>query len=392
MNAAYDHLVAIVLVGAIFVGTVVAMPAAMSFTTSQAVDQQQMRNTALNVFTAMLQGTGSPVNWGSIFPFSQSSVKTFGLAYSGTFSNYVLDANKVQRLDPRSPFYMNYSYARDLLNLKGYGFQFSLFRPFRVDWDIQWSNQTNYVWLGVNVTRTEDGAPIANAIVKANIIATATNQADKDSPGIQISEVAHETATNLLGRAEISENINITQGYTLDKAIAVMHIIVSGMDTMVIASRDTLAQECLKINTFGDTITLTFWDNEYYSGDVPNGARWVENIYGYDLQNLLTLYTGGKGDNNAKINNGAGLFDVWNMTFPGLSMINPSMLIFVLNVPLKTTGRTLIVIAGPFSFDASNKIFEFGPGKPTGAVLTTMRRFVIISGMTYVSELLLWKE
>ncbi len=75
-----------------------------------------------------------------------------------------------------------------------------------------------------------------------------------------------------------------------------------------------------------------------------------------------------------------------------LKTMDPGMLIFVINVPLKGVGRTLIVVAGPFSFDASNKIFEYGPGNPTGNVLTTMRRFVVISGMTYVSELILWKE
>ena len=391
MNAVYDHLVAIIFVGVLFVGTIVVVPAAMSYTTSQAVDQQQMRNTALNVFNAFLQGTGSPLDWGSPFPFDQNQVKTFGLASAQQFSSYVLDPDKVQRLDPSSPYNITYSYARNLLNLNGYGFQFSLYRPFIVDWDIQWSNVTNNVVLSVNVTRTEDGTPIPNALVKATIISTAIGKLDKNQTAIQISEIAPDATTNILGSAVISKTVNVAEGYALDKAIAIMHITVTGMDTMVIASRDSLAQDCLKITTFGDTVALTFWDNAYYNGSVPNGARWIEGIYGYDLQNLMTLYTGGQTVNDAKINNGAGEYDTWSMNFPGLRAMNPGMLIFVLNVPLKGTGRTLLVVAGPFSFDSSDKIFRFG-GDANSNVLAQIRRFVVISGMTYVAELDLWRE
>ena len=376
---------------AIFVGVVVAVPASMSFTTSQAIDQQQLRNTALNVFNAMLQGRGAPSNWGYQFPFDQNSVRTFGLASSSPFSGYILDSNKVQRIDPTLPGSMNYSYVRNLLGLQGYDFQFSLYRPFKVAWDIQWNDQTNDVALRVNVSRTEDGAPIPNAVVKANILATSTNPNKKDDPKLIVSQIYHTAFTDLLGQAEIDERLVIDSGYTLEKAIAFLHVVVAGMDTMVIASRDSNAQDCLKISTYDETISLTFFDQEYYNAsNTPNGERKIESVWGYDFESLMLLH---QGDSHDVVTQGSG-YDSWSRDFPGINSINPSMLVFVISVPLGfgQGGRQLVVIAGPFSFDSSNRIFQFGPETLTGNVLTTTRRLVVISGMTYVSELIFWKE
>ena len=72
VSIAADHLVAIVIVGIIFVGTVVVLPAT-SFSNLKVVDQQQLRNTAYNVFDAMLLDVGSPSKWGSSFPFDKST-------------------------------------------------------------------------------------------------------------------------------------------------------------------------------------------------------------------------------------------------------------------------------------------------------------------------------
>ncbi len=386
----YDHIVAIVLVGVIFVGTVITVPATINFTTFQAVDQQQLRNTATNVFEAILLGPGSPSNWGSIFPFDQANVNEFGLALDNQFSRFVLDTDKVQRLDPKGMGFISYSYVKDLLGLQNYGFAFSLFRPFNVDWDIEWTNQNN-IHLSVNVTRTEDGSPIPGAIVNANIIATATNPNKKDQPTLNVSEIYHTAYTNLLGYAEIDETIAIPSGYSLEKAIAFMHITVSGMETMVVASKDTAAQDCLRISTFEDTVGLTFWDQEYYNEtNTPNGERKIEAIYGYDFKSLMLLH---EGEQHDVVTQGAG-YDSWSRTFPGLNSINPPMLVFVISVPVGKGegGRQLVVVAGPFSFDQSNEIFTYGPGSIAANILTSLRRFVVIDDMTYVAELVFWRE
>ncbi len=381
---AYDHLVAIVIVSVIFIGTVVAVPAALQFTNSQAVSQQQLRNTALNIFSTMLLSPGNPSNWGSTFPFVPGSLKNFGLAYSDSFSRFKLDADKVQRLDVNSPGYVNYTTARNLLNLQGYGFKLSLFRPFRVEWDIQWGS--NQVQLSVNTSRTEDSAPIPNAQIKANIIATARNVNNEDSIIIVNQAVTHYS--DLMGRSNVVENVNVPSGYNLDSALAVMRITVSGMETTVVAQRNAEVQEFLNVNSYGDTLTLTY-RGEFFNGSYANGARRIVSILGYNMEDLMSIYDGSNDPvTSQQVNNGVG-YQYWNNTFPGLDALDPALLLFVVSVP---NPRRLVVVAGPFNFWETDKIFEFGPENTHGTLMTTMRRFTVISGMTYVTELLAWRE
>jgi hypothetical protein len=377
-------MVAIVLVGVIFIGTIVAVPAAISYTNFQAVEQQQVRNLALNIYNTMLQSPGNPENWGSTFPFDENNVQAFGLAKSDSLSRYVLDSNKVQRLDPLSPGYITYERTLELLELQGYGFKLTLFRPFKVGWDIGW--EENLVRVDVNTTRTEDGAPIPNAKVEAVVLATCNN-INKDDPLLVINQ-EQTLYTDLQGKCTLVESVDLPSGYSLDNALAVIHITVSGMETVAFASRNAGLMEYLKLNTFGDTVTLTF-RGEFLDGEYSQGERRVYNIFGFDLEDLLGIYDGSNEPvTSKKINHGFG-YDYWNRTFPGLSTIDPAMLLFVISVP---NPRRLIVIGGPFSFAADEKVFEFGGEEPQGPVLTTLRRFVIISGMTYVTELILWKE
>ena len=117
VNAVYDHIVAILIVGVIFVGAVVVLPA-MSFANLQAVDQQQLRNTARNVFNSMLLDTGEPRNWGSIRDFKKNDprVQRFGLASAQDSTFCVLDPDKVQRLVAGNPLnHLEYDRVRKLL-------------------------------------------------------------------------------------------------------------------------------------------------------------------------------------------------------------------------------------------------------------------------------------
>ena len=380
-------MVAIVLVGVIFIGTIVAVPAAISYTNFQVVDQQQLRNTALNVYNTLLQGTGTSSQWGSVFPFDENDVTSFGLALSDSLSKYVLDSDKVQRLDPLSPGFLTYDRVIELLKLQGYGFKFTLFRPFKVDWDINWDDQSNLnslVSLDVNTTRMEDGAPVPNAEVRANIIVTAKNPAKVDDPLFIISGEL-EKFTDIQGNCKLNKLVDIPSGYVLETAMAVMHITVAGMETVVVASRDYEAQKWLRMYTFGDTVTLTF-RNE--SMDLPEGSRKVQKAFGYDLRDLMEFYDGDEhGTTSTLINHGTSDYEFWSETFPGLGDINPAMLIFI----VKVTGK-YHVIAGPYAFSDPAKVFEFGPEDPTANVLANLRRFVVIDGMTYVTELVLWKD
>lgn len=384
MNAVYDHIIAILVVGAIFVGTVVVMPT-MSFINLQAVDQQQLRNTALNVFNAMLLGTGCPSDWGSTFPFDQNNVETFGLAYSEECSMYVLDTDKVQRLDEDSPGYIKYEYVRDLLKLKDYGFSLNIFRPFTVDWNLEIDETTSLVQFAVKVTRSEDGAPIPNAQVSVTIMATASHLTHKVEP-IAVVTSPKTFFTNALGKCEGNETVTLESVYKLESAVAIMKITVAGMSTVVVAREEGNIQNLVKIYTFGDTISLTFRD-EFYEN---SGEKRVIDISSYNYDELTRIFDGREQlPPDLKITKGEG-YVAWTNTFPGLKAMNPILLLYTLRV--KKPDR-LVIIAGPFSLWDYSRVFSFGPDSEQASnVAVKLRRFVVISGMTYIAELTLWKE
>ena len=78
----YDYMLGLTIVGIIFVAAMFTIPS-ISFINLRQVDQQQLRNTGLNLFNAILLGEGSPANWGSIYPFDQNNTESFGLSLSG---------------------------------------------------------------------------------------------------------------------------------------------------------------------------------------------------------------------------------------------------------------------------------------------------------------------
>ena len=379
----YDYMIGIVVVGVIFISAVFAVPA-ISYVNLLEVDQQQLRNTALNVFNAMLLGTGSPVDWGSTFPFDQNNVEAFGLAYSGESSLYVLDTDKVQRLDKDSPGYMEYAYARDLLRLEDYGFSLTIFRPFTVDWDLEINDAANYVSFAVNVTRSEDGRPIPNAQVSCTILCTAK----KDEELTVVVAQPKTFFTNALGRCEGNVTMQIPENFRIEKAVAILKITVAGISTMVVAQEDLWAQNVMKINTFGDTIILSF------RGELTNtsGVRRVLDINAYTYDALTEIYEGKDDPNSDKITHGYG-YVFWNNTFPGLKAMDPALLLFSVSVPVKGEGRRPVIVAGPFSLWESSEVFSFGPdSEQFSNVATKLRRYVVFSGMTYIAELTLWKE
>ncbi|HEX9261608.1 MAG TPA: hypothetical protein VF893_03685, partial [Candidatus Bathyarchaeia archaeon] len=247
MNSVYENIVAILIVGVIFVGTVVALPATIN-ANLQTVDQQQLRNTASSVFDSMLLDVGSPSNWGSKVHFDQdgnpyfdpTEVEKFGLAYADPFSKFVLDSDKVQRLNPGE---LDYESVRDLLRIQNdYGFLFSIYRPFRVASTL--SITDNSVNFSVTVTRTEDGTPIPKAAVKVTTFVTAAyiNKTKTTTPP-DIPEFISSPMAPVYGTTGVTGSYQNTTyvslgEYAVNSAVAIMEINVAGMSTTVVKQND----------------------------------------------------------------------------------------------------------------------------------------------------------
>jgi type II secretory pathway pseudopilin PulG len=384
VTAAPDHIVAIVIVGIIFVGTVVVLPAT-SFSNLNVVDQQQLRNTAYNVFDAMLLDVGSPSNWGSSFPFDQSNVEKFGLAYSDPFSKYVLDIDKVQKLDVLNPSgFVEYDHVRELLNIKEYGFRFSILRPFSTSSSLNVTN--NDVHFYVTVTKTEDGTPIPNAEVKIT-----TTVAIEDGNTFDVVNIDPVTYfTDVRGICEGFQYPSVSG--TINHAVSIMTITVAGISTTIVAQSENPFVELIKINTSGDTIILSI--PEELIGNNTRSERRVDRIDAYVSGMLFTLFDKGTMlPPDIKFTTGSS-YEYWSLEFPGLRFMDPTALIFWIELTLKHYGRVLVVLAGSLDFNADQEILNFGPNPENLRVIpiVTMRRLVVISDMTYVAQFAFWRE
>jgi hypothetical protein len=379
VSAAYDNLVAIIVVGAIFIGTVVAMP----FSTLQTMDQQQLRNTALNVFDSMLLDVGSPSKWGSSFPFNQTTVEKFGLAYSDPFSKYVLDVDKVQKLDVSNPTgFVEYDRIRELLNVKDYGFRLSIMRPFTTSWKLNITNTDVHFY--VAVTRTEDKTPIPNAEVKVT-----TTVSINDGNTFDVVKLDPETYfTNVIGICEGVQSLNING--RINHAVSILTITVAGMSTTVVAQTENPFLELIKMNTSGDTIILSI--PEEMIGNNTHSERRVHQIDAYVSEELIALFQ--KGTMNPpdiKFTHGSS-YEYWSLTFPGLRFMDPTALIFWIELTLKGYGRVIVVLAGSLDLMAEQEVLSIGPDSGSKSPIVTMRRLIVISDMTYVATLSFWRE
>lgn len=396
VNAVYDHIVAILIICAMFTAAVIVLPQ-ISIANIKTVDQQQLRNTALNVFNAMLLDTGLGLNgsslttdWGSIEAWSEDNVVKFGLASSRDSTFYVLDPNKVQRLVKDNPLgHLSYNRVKEILGLQDYGFYFKISPPFNVtNLDgtkidamhppLKLTGST--LSYAIKVTHL-DGRPIPNATVVAYIFYT-TN--DKFFPPIYVTQY-----TNALGKSEYA--ISLETAY-VQSLVTVFRVTVSDVATVVVTYKSG-SVNIVDINLLGDNLILT--RTKY----TPNDNVWIMNatyITG-DFGELKYLFNSSrKNDQNYQLNTGN--FMMWSRKYNGLSFDDP--VCFVLNFwavdPSKDpedpkNGRTEIVIAGPFQNIMGYSVFDYGD-RPRSQGAVRLQRSVIISGMTYTAELWLWKE
>jgi len=386
----YDYMIGLIIVGLIF-GSAVLVVANLSYVNLLYVDQQQLRNVALTALKSMLLDTGDPVNWGS----DPNGIQRFGLASSAGGSFYVLDPNKVQRLD-----IVGYDKVRDLLGLEGYGFSLRILPPFNVtitDRNFDFTEQQTSIGFTVKVLR-HDGRPLANAAVYPTIIYSVE---EETTGNVSVkSSTASTRFTDLLGRCEINELLTPPEGGRIRDVIAFLRVTVAGIETVVdIYHGATNPSEVIEIDYgTGDNVTLRIPEEEY-PFDQPNEADWVCNVAAYYGQgDVLDMYSGTQ--DTDKITWGEG-YKTWNGNIPGIQSSDPALVIFVLScVPKglegegsgkgKGIGRTpiLIVSPGPNHIDPEGLHFGGNISGPT----VRIGRNVIISGMKYLLEMTLWKE
>jgi len=370
----YDHVTALVFACTLFISAVVAVPA-ISYVNLLYVDQQQFRNVALEVLNYVLFDTGYPSNWGSSQPFDESAVTKFGLALSESSSFYVLDPDKVPRLVASNPSgSLDYETVRTLLGLQDYGFNIKIVPPFDVK-ALDKSESSNLLF-ALNVT-FKNGNPIPNAHVEATIFYV------QRQSGYFTAEM--ENSTNCLGQCTIGKVL--PSGVT--DYIVVLKTTVANLATVSSTFMGgSWSQHVMNASMVGENITLTIPEGPGWEKGSA-GTRWVESVLVVNKEGVWQIYQGSK-SNEDKITWG-GAYWGWSRLFSGLSYYNPLFVIFTLSVP---NPRRLVLFLGPYNAAMGYPVFNFGGSSAlssSGTVLK-LQRSVEIVGMTYIFELLLWKE
>ncbi len=390
VNAVYDHVVAIVVVGLMFVGAVVVVPT-MSFVNLQAIDQQLLRNTALNVFNTILLDTGQPINWGSIRDFTTNDprVKRFGLAGAEESTLYVLDPDKVQRLVKGNPLgEMTYDRVKQLLSLQGYGFSLKIIPPFIVKFS---SNDISVVGNSLRYKAQVsylDGRPIPNAQIYATVVYT------KDNDYFNISQ-SGPSQTSALGVCNGTATLD-AEGSPPDYYMVTLRVTVADVATLIVTSGQTFDNRIARINIVYDTVVLTSWKDPPDFNEPPNMNVWILDIVAFDSGGTLWyLFEGpSSGNQGNRFNSGDGLFERWSKVFNGLHDSDPVIMIFNFWAvdPVTGQGRSQVLVTVAYPNLLGSSVFEYGGSTTAGGSAVRIQRSVQISGMTFTAELWLWKE
>ncbi len=383
VSVAIDHLMAIIVLGAIFSAAVFVVPS-ISYINLQYLEQQQLRNIALSALKTILFDEGYPANWGSMHGinlFNSTDVKRFGLALSSEPSFYVLDLDKVQRLANNPMGNISYQKVKELLGLSGYDFSIIMRPLFNVQKSVsspQYSSdqKTVTVTFNVNVSRY-DGQPVPNAIVSTYMIYVV----DATPP---VTNYARSMmTTDSLGRCTGAQMVSASA--RIMDVVVFFKVTVGDRSTLVVQSQDTQTPDDIaKINVVGDNIILT---NPSDALSPPYPSRWILNIQMYNYETSVNLLNGSR-TNEYKLVYGSG-FGVWSRVFEGLDQSEPSLLIFTFDAV--DVGRTLVILVGPWGLWSTEGIIQLNTESVSSGASVSVQRDVLIAGMAYTAELRLWK-
>jgi hypothetical protein len=380
----YDYLIGIIIMGIIFMSAVFVVPQ-ISYINLLHLDQQQLRNIASETLKAILLQAGYPEDWGAVDPFDQEGVLRFGLAASNSSSFYVLDPDKVQRLVEDNPLgSIEYEKMRELLNLQGYGFSLSIMPPFNVTVEIdEFENGGDAAEIELEAhVSSRNGMPIANAVVESTII-----YSTEKGENTYMYYITDKYSTDSLGKCRIEKHINSPNGEKFSDIILVFKITVADLSTLLVTYQSIPPSNIANISIVEDNVILT-------SDQIPtpHGARWIDNIVIFGSNTFSYLYSGTRDPLRDKLTYGKG-FRVWNHTFRGLKNSNPAFLLFSFWVPIgQGQGRRTILIAGPSPNWLGSRVLHYGGFPTSSSSSVKITRNVVISGMTYVVELTMWKE
>lgn len=170
------------MVFAILIASAVLVPM-MPQTAVNISEINQLKMAAQKIMAQLTLNPGNPPDWGSNITITSNGLTAFGLAKYREIARaaYVLDPDKVQRLDSRgvpSPLYMPPSRIVELLNLgHDYGIRLEFVSALNINLSVR---EENGIIVKVNVT-SEYSSPIAGVNITARVFSLQNGQIIKSS-------------------------------------------------------------------------------------------------------------------------------------------------------------------------------------------------------------------
>jgi hypothetical protein len=390
-GSVYDHMLAVILVGAVFVAAVGVLPN-VGYVGFLSVDQQQLRNVAWSALNTMLLDAGFPLNWGSASSFNPSSVVRFGLASANDSDLFILDSDKVQKLvsdNPPEVGSMSYETVRQLLGLQGYGFKMKIMAPFNATVKdmappANPNDPTDLELRTIDYQATvklNDGKPVPNAYVSAWILASVKTGGGGQEEAYQVQSFKETRTTNEVGVCRVQKTLS---GQVSDVIIIFESKVGDIYTVSSTYRRGAPPDDIADVSVSGDWLILTTPPAD------PRDNRWLLSVHIYTGEGMIvSLYNGTKDD----MFNWGSLNQLLK-NFPGMKYMDPVLLLLNIKAVEKHSGRQGILVVGPFPRYMGGRVVSFGSSDdmPAGAAGAKINRVVNIDGLTYLVEFTLWKQ
>lgn len=228
-----------------------------------------------------------------------------------------------------------------------------------------------------------------NAIVAATVVCAHKKGTGNEMEAGTLIINVEKKYTDSLGKCVATLPVSAPLGAEITDVAVVFRITVAGRMTLVISkSSRPQPSDAAKITMVGDDLVAIIDPLLPGSRD----SRTITDILMYNFETYADLY-----DLDAPPWSTPDLRwgdNLWNMTFPGLSQTEPSILIFTIRTDLEGKGgKELQLLIGPFTMWSQGGVITLNPRtSPTSGALVVLQRDVMIAGIAYIAELRLWKS
>ena len=401
VGSLYDHIMAIVIAGTIFVSSMTAVTT-LNFNRLLYNDKQQLIQVATNIMNSILLDPGDPPNWGLNYIIdeehiqvllSEDEIRRFGLALSESSSFYALDPNKIAWLVGDTPYgegleLISYERVRELLGLQGYGFRIRIFSPLVVSVNgleeklNETLNRSGTVNLSFSVTvkHYDDLSPVPNAKVIATIL-----YSKKEGNTFLTYLTQSLNFTDKFGECTIAD---LTIDCPISFIVAILQVNIANLSTVSTFYVGVPPGYAAGINVLEEYLILT------HPKDIgnPNEARFIQNICLLKKSGELVVVYNSTGSEDI-LNWGS--YDNWIRLVEGLSGRDVSLVIVTISALDPLGGgaggrRRGVLVVGPYPVCFGSRVVSYG-GVLHGSGVKVSRT-VEINGEIYVFELTVWRE